>query len=461
MLVPQAWVNEWYRKDHPIRKSFNYLYQNPLWEKDTPIGFSVCPYFWMSVLVSPLFRVCVVWPCLLMGSILKFIKIDALDRWLSNTFFRKISPPPGGGAALSLFIILLTCVLSGFAFVVSNSIMIYLSAVAKGGVNIYPFVFLISGIITGIITFIVVAIYNKKNKYKENRCRAEVYIYLWAFVFIVLSLIFCYNEVVFCLEFVGCAVAMFVKAVMLMLMFVIGKIWVVIKWCGGFLKVVFCAVLIWIPLVCMMAIFVGIGWLCIMTDKYFPQKNKQEVEKNSEEIEKIKIADYSERICSELSYILAIELMDNLKDLIPEADYHFMAFKVKPIFSTLFNKKDHSDICRQIYMEVQSNGNLDKIIHRVVSELHENAKELMIESIELAVIKKKKKEEWDALCLKCTNLINNIIVIPLCRFWDFICYLFKVLVVKPFKFGMVLLSLFCTVLWAKKKKACPYIRFQD
>lgn len=61
MLIKKSIVEKWYQTDSWVYKNFSYLFQNPLWKKRVPRGFSVCPYFWLS-LFSILFRFCFVAP---------------------------------------------------------------------------------------------------------------------------------------------------------------------------------------------------------------------------------------------------------------------------------------------------------------------------------------------------------------------------------------------------------------
>src|SRR3954465_9064402 len=49
MLVKKSVVEQWYVKTHPVYKNFAYMFDNPLWSKSVPNGFSVCPYFWLSL----------------------------------------------------------------------------------------------------------------------------------------------------------------------------------------------------------------------------------------------------------------------------------------------------------------------------------------------------------------------------------------------------------------------------
>lgn len=56
MLVKRSIVERWYQTDSWVYKNFAYLFQNPLWQKKVPNGFSVCPYFWLNLFSVLLFR---------------------------------------------------------------------------------------------------------------------------------------------------------------------------------------------------------------------------------------------------------------------------------------------------------------------------------------------------------------------------------------------------------------------
>jgi len=51
-----------FEKDHWIRKNFEYVYKNPLWEMNSPKQYSLCTYFWKSIIIGMLFMRLVVVP---------------------------------------------------------------------------------------------------------------------------------------------------------------------------------------------------------------------------------------------------------------------------------------------------------------------------------------------------------------------------------------------------------------
>lgn len=55
-LVPMNIVSEWYSRDSLVYRNFAFLFQNPLWNRNVPKGFSLCPYFWLAVFSFLIFR---------------------------------------------------------------------------------------------------------------------------------------------------------------------------------------------------------------------------------------------------------------------------------------------------------------------------------------------------------------------------------------------------------------------
>ena len=68
MLITETLAEKWYRTDSWVYKNFSYLYQNKLWKKKIPNGYSVCPYFWLS-----LFSLFIIRPFVFVGNIVKIV----------------------------------------------------------------------------------------------------------------------------------------------------------------------------------------------------------------------------------------------------------------------------------------------------------------------------------------------------------------------------------------------------
>jgi hypothetical protein len=48
-LVSKSIIERWYRTDSWVYRNFSFWFKNPLWDKRVPQGFSLCPYFWLSI----------------------------------------------------------------------------------------------------------------------------------------------------------------------------------------------------------------------------------------------------------------------------------------------------------------------------------------------------------------------------------------------------------------------------
>lgn len=97
MLVKQSIVEKWYQRDSWVYKNFAYLFQNPLWNKAIPGGFSVCPYFWLNLFSFFIFRPLFVAPIkYLIIPIIKAIGRPAhvVDEWMYNQLQKVGFGPP-------------------------------------------------------------------------------------------------------------------------------------------------------------------------------------------------------------------------------------------------------------------------------------------------------------------------------------------------------------------------------
>jgi len=48
-LVPNSTIERWFQTDSWVYKNFAFFFNNPLWSKSVPKGFSLCPYFWLAL----------------------------------------------------------------------------------------------------------------------------------------------------------------------------------------------------------------------------------------------------------------------------------------------------------------------------------------------------------------------------------------------------------------------------
>lgn len=171
-------------------KNFAYLFQNPLWDKHIPNGFSVCPYFWLNLFSFFIFRPLFVAPIKYL--ILPLIRVigkpaHVFDEWLYNRM-RKINfgPEihcPGFGIIGST---LLTITVVGSAFLLSLF-----------GYKAYHYYRSLDGVWTSLYWFWTVAslvplfisFFIHKIK-STTECKPEYYFVGWVALFIVSLFVF-------------------------------------------------------------------------------------------------------------------------------------------------------------------------------------------------------------------------------------------------------------------------------
>jgi len=204
MLVPENIVRQWYHKNSWVYRNFEYLFKNALWSKQVPEGFSVCPYFWLSLFSFFVFRPIV----------------TAWSRALSPLFYNTIGRP---FASLDLFALRLLhrvvfsdrseldddSIKKGmrgmgvafFAAVLGVAILIvyglsklylwYTYDVVESTLYIVEFWSVAGGIILAIGAGMHAL--NRRRK-GLTRCRTEAYLYVWAVLVLVALCIFAPTE---------------------------------------------------------------------------------------------------------------------------------------------------------------------------------------------------------------------------------------------------------------------------
>lgn len=139
-LVPMDVISKWYTdKNSLIYQWFRYIYVNPAWNnsKGMPRGMSVCPYFWMSVLVGGLLMHTIIVPIALIIKfilkIFKFIfgdiifgKIDRfLFRWLNFNEIRPCYTVGHGWMFLMVWPLLVAALISGITACLFALVAVY------------------------------------------------------------------------------------------------------------------------------------------------------------------------------------------------------------------------------------------------------------------------------------------------------------------------------------------------
>lgn len=82
-LVSQSIVSRWYSRNSWVYTHFSYLFQNPVWSKNVPGGFSLCPYFWLALFSMFIFRP-MIWGWLLTRFLFSWWKPGKIVDWMDR-----------------------------------------------------------------------------------------------------------------------------------------------------------------------------------------------------------------------------------------------------------------------------------------------------------------------------------------------------------------------------------------
>lgn len=237
MLVKKSIVEKWYQRDSWVYKNFSYLFENPLWDKRVPNGFSVCPYFWLSIFSLFIFRPLFVCPIrYLLLPIIHLIgkPAHALDTMLANLLNRifgrrQFGQWTGEGIVVSL---LLTLCASGILFI--------LGCIGVGLYNFYPFLTKASNLgmfsfwsITSFLTLF--GIISAHKKITNTECQTSNYLYVWVILFAISIGVFIPHEfatgVTILLNGLGKAFSSTGGFLWVVIAFVAKWVWFGLAWC--------------------------------------------------------------------------------------------------------------------------------------------------------------------------------------------------------------------------------------
>lgn len=234
MLVKRSIVERWYQTDSWVYKNFAYLFDNPLWQKNIPRGFSVCPYFWLNIFSLLIFRPFFVAPIqFVVLPIMRAIgkPAYALDKGLYNLYCKLNwadgSYTTGVGIGMTVLMLIGLCVL---AFVGLQGYV--------GLIKFYPYLthstlgmFSFWSIASFATLWGIIALHYKITK---TECKTMNYLYVWLILFAIGIAIFIPSEFGEGLSVLFGGVWYLIKAIAALVWFTLcflGKwIWVGLKW---------------------------------------------------------------------------------------------------------------------------------------------------------------------------------------------------------------------------------------
>lgn len=185
MLVSEETVLKWYHSDHFIYKNFAFLFSNGLYQNDVPKGFSVCPFFWMSMFSLFLYRP-ILYPILWTTTklIQKFAIIGRADAYLRRIWNFQ------NGSVSPLLVIL--GVIFGCGLLLWGSIILFGAYVTSMYFSLPIYHVLIWNTLFGLCLTAGCAIWDDKHPY--SKCQPKYYIWTWALLTVIGLASFMPNE---------------------------------------------------------------------------------------------------------------------------------------------------------------------------------------------------------------------------------------------------------------------------
>lgn len=164
-LVSQNIITHWYRKDSWVYRNVAFLYQNPLWNRQIPKGFSLCPLFWSALFSLFIFRP-FAYTAYGFGRMAKALKLGRVIKWtdsIVNCVILFPSPPPSFVPTF-IGVSLIFCL----SMIILALVSLALEYAAAGIISALLLPLLVFG------AFIASAIYIEKRG-TQSRCPVEIY----------------------------------------------------------------------------------------------------------------------------------------------------------------------------------------------------------------------------------------------------------------------------------------------
>jgi hypothetical protein len=177
-LVPKETYSAWFSRTSWPYKHFSYLFENPLWSKSVPKGFSLCPYIWLAIFSLLIFRP-FVFLTLGVGRGVKALRLGRLMSY-SDRFFDWMFRMEDGLPVLSTIL-----GLSTFSMCIGAMIIFVSMAVACWTAGVFaaftlPFILLVT------LLFCL----NYANKHDRDRCPVEIYVRVIALLCVICAFVF-------------------------------------------------------------------------------------------------------------------------------------------------------------------------------------------------------------------------------------------------------------------------------
>lgn len=443
-LVSSSIIDKWYHTDSWVFKNFKFLFSNPLWDKNIPRGFSLCPYFWLSLLslfvVQPFvysvmfFSWCV--KKMRIGKILTSIDSFLEEKIWGGLIDNNLRGAPGFftffvGIFSLAFIALATTAVAAFYEVHT----LY----SEAGILMAMYFPLILS-----ITLFVCGIYssNRTHSWSKSRCKVEYYVFLMATVFSIVAVILHPTELLSLVSAIATNVYLALSWLVLgsidIIVFTAGYVWAGIVFSGGVLASFFKTFVYYIlGVVTFLSVVSFIGYKVAVVEPTKKVEPKTDFDEYVLDIRCDHLSHYGKAYGS---------------------DWHEFFMKNSDLKKEMGNPENfykiNEDGMKKLYEQYGAQ------VEKLAAENRAKEKAQLAEYEVQRKKEKERREKWEAQCKVASSyaakVFNGIMWLPT-KVFKYPCKVIVWCAVQSATFTVLLWKLF----WAWKKGACPYIRFID
>ena len=178
MLVKESIVNQWYSRKHWMFQQFSFLFQNPWWQKRVPSGFSVCPYFWASMLSFFLLRPAILLVTAIHNIFLKPLgkPLAVFEQWVQSWFVKEPTErnAPPGLTSVTLAVVAAAVSMLGI-------LLVKLGGLIATAISVNPLLIPVLILVAiGIVMTGFIIRYKVVTRTLDANCKVNYYYVVWA-----------------------------------------------------------------------------------------------------------------------------------------------------------------------------------------------------------------------------------------------------------------------------------------
>ena len=453
LLAPNSLVDKWYQTDSWVYKNFKFLFENPLWDKNIPRGFSLCPYFWTALFSLFVFKP-IVYTMLFFVKIVKILRLknylESIDDFLSNKIYRigtaSRGLPAGFLATFSICLCVVACAITWVTYKSFSQIHIWYAEANILSALYLPLILL--------SVYSVCSVYAKKRN-KLNRCKVEYYVYAAALICSGIMVMLHPGECASLFKAIGIGAVLSVEMIFKILWYIIsilgvgiahGVVWLS-KWFISFVV----SSLKWIVSFLIAGAFLAAGgYLFVKNEEKLREKLIEENTNRSEPVSESSVQKPERKLTEKEKF------EDNKRKIIAYI-YHrdYRVGKNTREWTKFFNSHDipEFNLILQRGSDFVYSPKCDSELKDIIEKAYQidKAEKLAAEQ---------RQERWDARCNYVSSITGKIVRGVLWAPKTLLKYPI-IGIIWTVKEGCTFIVLLWQLFWAWKKGACPYKMFVD